>query len=329
MIQKCKDVKMLIWCKCAKRKTHPGGCEIGPRPIDLHLKALRSMGAKIDDARRGFIYAEADRLKGCEIHLDYPSVGATENIMMAAVCAEGDTYIRNAAKEPEIADLQRFLKAMGANVSGAGTGVIFIRGGTSRFKAAEHTVIPDRIVAGTYLIAAGITGGEITLKNVCPEHLIPVISNLKDCGCRIKTNKSDLHITGPVRNKAIDIIRTLPYPGFPTDMQAQMVSLLSVAKGTSIFVETVFENRYKHVEELSRMGADIRVEGRMAVIKGVKKLTGANVTARDLRGGAALVLAGLAADGETIVNEIKHIDRGYEKIEEKLKAVGAAIIRET
>ena len=286
------------------------------------------MGAKIDDARNGFIFAEADKLKGCDIHLDYPSVGATENIMMAAVCAEGDTYIRNAAKEPEIVDLQRFLKGIGAHVTGAGSGVVCIRGGAGRFKAVEHTVIPDRIVAGTYLIAAGMTGGELTLKNVCPEHLIPVISNLRDCGCKIKTNKTDLHIQGPARCKGIDIIRTLPYPGFPTDMQAQMVSMLAVAKGTSIVVETVFENRFKYAEELIRMGADIRLEGRLAVIKGVKKLTGAGVSARDLRGGAALVLAGLAADGETIVNDIKHIDRGYEKIEEKLKMAGAILKRE-
>lgn len=314
--------------KCAHTPTHTGGCEIGPRPIDLHLKALRSMGAKIHDANRGFIYAEAERLKGCDIQLDYPSVGATENVMMAAVCAEGETYIRNAAKEPEIMDLQKFLNGIGADVSGAGTSVIRVKGVNSKFRDIDYTVMPDRIVAGTYMVASGITGGDITLKNVVPEHLIPIISNLRDCGCRINTKKNTLHISGPARPRAIDILRTLPHPGFPTDMQAQMVSMLSIARGTSIVVETVFENRYKHVEELLRMGANIKLEGRLAVIKGVKKLTGASVCAKDLRGGAALVLAGLVADGETVVNEIKHIERGYERIEEKLSQVGALIRRE-
>jgi len=286
------------------------------------------MGARIQDAHRGFIYCEADELKGCEIQLDYPSVGATENIMLASVFAEGETCIRNAAKEPEIVDLQRFLAGLGVEVSGAGTPVIRIKGTRKKLGNIEHKVIPDRIVAGTYMIAAAITGGEILIKNVIPEHVSSIISNLREVGCKINVMENSISVAGPTRPKAVDIIRTLPYPGFPTDMQPQMVALLSVAKGTSIIVETVFENRYKHVEELLRMGANIKLEGRLAVIKGVKQLTGASVCARDLRGGAALVLAGLAADGETIVNDVKHIDRGYEKIEDKLASVGAIIRRE-
>lgn len=312
---------------CASGIIHAGGCEIGPRPIDLHLKALRSMGAKIYDAQRGFIYAEADGLKGCDILLDYPSVGATENIMLASVFAYGETYIHNAAKEPEIVDLQNFLIGMGVDITGAGTSVIRIKGNSDKLRSVKHSVIPDRIVAGTYMVAAAITSGDTVLKNVIPEHLSAVISNLRDCGCRISFKKNKLHISGPARPRAIDTIRTLPYPGFPTDMQAQMVALLSIARGTSMVIETVFENRYKHVEELMRLGANIKLEGRIAVIKGIRKLTGAEVRARDLRGGAALVLAGLAADGETIINDIKHIDRGYENIEGKLAQVGALIRR--
>jgi UDP-N-acetylglucosamine 1-carboxyvinyltransferase len=285
------------------------------------------MGAKINDAQRGFIYAEASELKAADILLDYPSVGATENIMLASIFADGETYIRNAAKEPEIVDLQNFLIGLGVDVSGAGTTVIRIKGSRNRLRDVEHTVIPDRIVAGTYMVAAAITGGDITLKNVIPEHLNAVTSNLRDSGCHINFKKNRLHISGPARPRAIDTIRTLPYPGFPTDMQAQMVALLTIARGTSVIVETVFENRYKHVEELMRMGANIKLEGRIALIKGIKKLTGAEVNAWDLRGGAALVLAGLIAEGETIVNSIKHIDRGYENIEGKLSQVGAVIKR--
>jgi UDP-N-acetylglucosamine 1-carboxyvinyltransferase len=307
---------------------HPGGCEIGPRPIDLHIKALRKMGVKVHDAHHGFLYCEVDKMKGCEIQLDFPSVGATENIMLAAVYAEGETIIRHAAKEPEIIDLQRFLISMGVSVTGAGTSVIRIKGSGKKLKDVEHDVIPDRIVAGTYLIAAGITGGDVTLRNVAAEHIISVISYLRETGCRINTKRNAIHISGPTRPRSIDIIRTLPYPGFPTDMQSQFVSLLSVARGTSIVVETIFENRYKHVEELLRMGADIKLEGRLAVIKGVKKLTGASVAARDLRGGAALVLAGLASEGTTIISGVKYIDRGYEDIEKKLSKVGAIIKRE-
>lgn len=316
-----------ICSNCSSEVSYPGGCEIGPRPIDLHLKALRNMGVKINDAQRGFIYAEVDKLKGCEIQLDYPSVGATENIMMAGIAAEGETIIRNAAREPEIVDLQKYLVGIGANVQGAGSSVIRIKGSNKPFGDIDHTVIPDRIVAGTYMIAAGITGGDILLNNVVPEHIIPIIYNMKECGCKVISKDNTLRVIGPARPRSIDSVRTLPYPGFPTDMQAQLVAMLTVARGTSIVVETVFESRYKHVEELLRMGANIKLEGRLAVIKGVKKLVGASVCAKDLRGGAALVLAGLAADGQTIVNDIKHIDRGYEKLEEKLSQVGALIVR--
>jgi UDP-N-acetylglucosamine 1-carboxyvinyltransferase len=285
------------------------------------------MGVKVQDAQRGFIYCEADRLKGCDIQLDYPSVGATENIMLASVFAEGETLIRNAAKEPEILDLQNYLQATGIQVTGAGTSMIKICGGDHRLRNAEHTIITDRIVTGTYMTAAGITGGELLLRNVIPEHMSSITAILKESGCRISIKGSTMLVIGPSRLRAADIIRTLPYPGFPTDMQAQLVAMLTVARGTSIMVETVFENRYKHVDELLRMGANIKLEGRIAVIKGVKRLIGANVCARDLRGGAALVLAGLAAEGETIISDIKHIDRGYENIEEKLRLAGANIQR--
>lgn len=266
-------------------------------------------------------------MKGCDIQLDYPSVGATENIMLASVFAEGVTCIRNAAKEPEINDLQNFLAGIGIEVSGAGTSVIRICGGNRRLRNAEHTVMTDRIVAGTYMIAAGITGGELVLSNIIPEHLSSIISIMKESGCQIDINDSRLRIIGQPKLNSIDNIRTLPYPGFPTDMQAQVVAMLSVVRGTSIVIETVFENRYKHVDELLRMGANIKLEGRVAIIKGVNRLIGAEVCARDLRGGAALVLAGLAADGETVISDIKHIDRGYNRIEDKLSLVGAVIKR--
>jgi UDP-N-acetylglucosamine 1-carboxyvinyltransferase len=285
------------------------------------------MGAKIQDAQHGFINCEAEKLKGCDILLDLPSVGATENVMLASVFAEGETIIRNAAKEPEIIDLQSFLVKMGVNVNGAGTGVIRIEGRNSKLKDVDHYVIPDRIVAGTYMIASAITGGDLTLTNVIPEHVSSVISNLRDAGCRVNLGRDFIHVTGTFRPRAIDIVRTLPYPGFPTDMQAQLVAYMAVSRGTGIMVETVFESRYKHVDELIRMGANIKLEGRIAVVKGVRKLVGANVTAKDLRGGAALVLAGLSADGQTVINGIKHIERGYENIEHKLAGVGANIKR--
>lgn len=304
----------------------PGGCDIGPRPIDLHLKGLEQLGVKINESH-GIIYCEAPDIKGTEIHLDYPSVGATENILLAAVFAKGTTIIRNAAKEPEIIDLQSFLNEVGAKVTGAGTNNIRIEG-VETLRGGEHTIIPDRIVAGTYLAAAAATCGSLELANINVEHIQPIIAKLRESGCTIKANGNRVHLNSPKRLKAIDTVRTLPYPGFPTDMQAPTMALLSRARGTSIIIETVFENRFKHVEDLVRMGADIKVDGRIAVIRGKNKLMGATVTARDLRGGAALVIAGLSAEGTTVIEGIDHIDRGYEDLHINLQQVGAQIIRE-
>ncbi|NLW22093.1 MAG: UDP-N-acetylglucosamine 1-carboxyvinyltransferase [Tissierellia bacterium] len=303
--------------------SYPGGCEIGPRPIDLHLKALREMGAEIEEAH-GFIYCKIKGLKGCEIQLDYPSVGATENIILAGVKAEGTTIIRNAAREPEIIDLQNYLNKAGARISGAGTSVIIIDG-VKELGNVTHNTIPDRIVAGTYMVASAITGGEIVIKNIIPDHLQATIAKLKEAGCIIYTDNDSLKVIGPKKINSIEMIQTLPYPGFPTDMQAQIMALLSVADGTSIISETVFENRFKHAEELVRMGANIRIFGKVAVVKGVKELTGAKVAAKDLRGGACLVLAGLKAKGTTEVENIYHIERGYEDFHIELKELGADI----
>ena len=306
--------------------SYPGGCEIGPRPIDIHLSGLRRMGTKITEAH-GYINCECDRLKGVEINLDYPSVGATENIMLAATTAEGVTIIQNAAKEPEIVDLQNFLNGMGARISGAGTSTVKIEG-VKEFHDVEHTVIPDRIVAGTLMAAAAITGGNIVLNDVIIDHLKLVSSKLSESGCSITEYQNSIQISCSKKPKAVEVIKTLPYPGFATDMQAQMMAVMTIAKGTSIFIETVFESRYKHVEELMKMGANIKVDGRTAVVRGVKKLTGTEVKAGDLRGGAALVLAGLAAEGTTVVDNVKlHIDRGYDKLENKLAKLGADIHR--
>jgi len=281
---------------------------------------------KITEAH-GYINCECDKLKGVEINLDYPSVGATENIMLAATTADGVTIIQNAAKEPEIIDLQNFLIAMGAKVSGAGTSTVKIEG-VKEFHDAEHAVIPDRIVAGTLMAAAAITGGNVVLRNVIIDHLKPVSSKLSETGCIITEYQNSLHIMCNKKLKAVEVIKTLPYPGFATDMQAQMMAVMTMAKGTSIFIETVFESRYKHVEELMKMGANIKVDGRTAVVRGVRRLTGAEVRAGDLRGGAALVLAGLGAEGTTVVDNVKlHIDRGYDKLENKLAKLGADIHR--
>ncbi|RKD27672.1 UDP-N-acetylglucosamine 1-carboxyvinyltransferase [Caminicella sporogenes DSM 14501] len=315
MLGRCKKIKI----------SYPGGCEIGPRPIDLHLKGLKEMGVNIIEAH-GFLECSVEKLKGAEIHLDYPSVGATENIMMAAVLAEGKTVIRNAAKEPEILDLQDFLTGMGAKIEGAGTSIIQIEGVKS-LNGVQHKIIPDRIVAGTILTAAAITKSEIMVENVIADHLVSTIAKLKEVGCQLNIKNNQIKIKPPKVIKSVEILRTLPYPGFPTDMQAQFMALLSIANGTSIVTETIFENRFKHTEELVRMGAKIKVDGRVAVIKGVKKLTGANVSANDLRGGAALVLAGLAAEGTTIVDNIHHIERGYDNLDIMFKNLGADIKR--
>lgn len=315
MLSRCGQVQI----------SYPGGCDIGARPIDLHLKALKQLGVDIVESY-GFINCRVKKLIGCEIQLDYPSVGATENIILTAVKAKGTTIIRNAAKEPEIIDLQNFLNNAGAKIYGAGTSVIRIDG-VEKLHSVEHTIIPDRIVAGTYMIAAAITGGELILKNIQVDNLQSIIAKLKECGCKIYNNCTTLKIVAPKGLKAVESILTQPYPGFPTDMQSQMMALLTICKGTSVISETVFENRFKHVPELIRMGANIKIIDKVAVIKGVKKLTGTKVKAKDLRGGASLVLAALAAKGTTEIDNIYHIDRGYERFEENLNLLGANIKR--
>jgi len=306
------------------RVSLPGGCAIGARPIDLHLKGLSALGAKID-LGHGYVEAQADKLVGDKIYLDFPSVGATENIMMAATMAEGQTIIQNAAEEPEIVDLANFLNSMGAKVRGAGTDTIKIQG-VKELGGTRHTVIPDRIEAGTYMVAAAITGGDVTIKNALSDHLKPMIAKLKECGVDIYENGDQIRISAPNGITAVDL-KTLPYPGFPTDMQSQFMTLLSVANGTSVINETVFENRFMHVSELARMGANIKIEGHTAVVQGVNILEGAQVRATDLRAGAALILAGLVADGVTEIGDTHHIDRGYVEIENKLRSLGANIER--
>lgn len=306
--------------------SYPGGCEIGPRPIDLHIKVLKSLGVSIQESH-GLLECRTEKLKGCDIQLDFPSVGATENAMLVSVLAEGTTIIRNAAKEPEIVDLQNFLNKMGAKISGAGTSEIYIEG-RKKLTEVEHSIIPDRIFAGTILAAAAITGGEVFLKNVIPEHMRIVLSKFSESGCVIKEENDGVYLKAPERLKSIEMIKTLPYPGFPTDMQSQFLSLMSVAEGTSIITETIFENRFKIVDELAKMGCKIKVDGRIAIVSGVDYLTGARVFAKDLRGGAALVLAGLAAKGETVVENVCHIDRGYDKLEVCINELGGRISRE-
>jgi len=300
----------------------PGGCAIGTRPIDLHLKGFKSLGAHIE-MDHGFIEAKADKLIGTKLYLDFPSVGATENIMMAAVCAEGTTIIENVAEEPEIVDLANFLNEMGANVKGAGTNTIKIKG-VEALKGATHTVIPDRIEAGTYMVAAAITKGDVLVDNVLIDHLKPTIAKLREIGCEVFEMDNSVRVIGPKEIKPTDI-KTLPHPGFPTDMQSQFMALLSVSKGTGVVIETVFENRFMNVQELNRMGANIKIEGRSAVVQGVDQLQGSTVNATDLRAGAALVLAGLVSEGETVIGDTYHIFRGYVDIDKKLNALGANI----
>jgi len=303
----------------------PGGCAIGTRPVDLHIKGFAAMGAEITQGH-GYIEARTrGKLIGSKIYLDFPSVGATENIIMAATLAEGQTIIENAAIEPEIVDLVTFLTSMGAEIKGAGTDTIKING-VERLRGTSHAIIPDRIEAGTFMVAAAITGGDITIENVLPDHLKPISAKLRETGVEVSEELTSIRVIGNNSLKAIDI-KTHPYPGFPTDMQAQMTALMSKAEGTSIIIEAIFENRFMHVSELKRMGANIKIEGRSAVIEGTPNLMGAQVKATDLRAGAALILAGLAAEGTTEITEIEHIERGYLGIEKKLRALGANIIR--
>ncbi|MCE5195625.1 MAG: UDP-N-acetylglucosamine 1-carboxyvinyltransferase [Negativicutes bacterium] len=302
----------------------PGGCAIGSRPVDLHLKGMQALGAEIS-LSNGYVHAKAARLKGNQIYLDFPSVGATQNIMMAATLAEGSTVIENAAAEPEISDLATFLSSCGAHIHGAGTDVIRVEG-VRQLHGCQHEVIPDRIEAGTFLIAAAITGGDVFVEGAVSQHMKPVLAKLREVGCLIQDQREGIRIQGPVKLLPTHVT-TLPHPGFPTDMQAQMMALLTLAEGNSLITETVFENRFQHTEELMRMGANIRIDGRTAFLQGVRQLTGAQVQVTDLRAGAALVLAGMAAEGETRVHQIYHIDRGYVKLEEKLRGIGAAIQR--
>lgn len=305
----------------------PGGCSIGARPIDLHLKGFRALGAEItitDD----YIEARAPEggLVGAAIYLDFPSVGATENIMMAAVLANGTTYIENAAEEPEITDLANLINKMGGKIKGAGTDNIKIEG-VSSLHGAEHTVIPDRIEAGTFMLAAAITRGQLLLRNITPDHLKPVTAKLRECGVTVELGDEGMYVIADDRELTSTDIKTMPYPGFPTDIQSPFMAFLTTVYGSSTVIETVFENRFMHVAELNRMGANIEIIGNRATIKGGRKLKGTSVIATDLRAGAAMVLAGLVAEGETQVSEIYHIERGYEDFIEKFRAVGANIRR--
>lgn len=303
----------------------PGGCAIGSRPIDQHLKGFEAMGATVK-VGNGFIEAEAlEGLHGAKIYLDFPSVGATENIMMAAVLAKGTTIIENVAKEPEIVDLANFLNKMGAKVKGAGTGTIKIEGVEQLF-GIEHNIIPDRIEAGTFMVAAAITGGNVLVKGAVPEHLSSLIAKMEEMGVIIEEEQDGIRVIGPDILKAVDI-KTMPHPGFPTDMQSQMMALLLRAQGTSMITETVFENRFMHVEEFRRMNAQVKIDGRSVIMNGPSNLQGAEVAATDLRAAAALILTGLVAEGVTRVTELKHLDRGYVGFHEKLAVLGADIER--
>ncbi len=305
----------------------PGGCEIGLRPIDLHLSAMEQFGATVK-TENGLIICSAGEkgLTGTKITLSFPSVGATENIILAGVLAKGTTVITNAAREPEISDLADFLNRCGARIHGAGDSTVTIEG-VNKLCSTEHTVIPDRIAASTYMIAAAVTNGRICLKDVIPSHIGPAVQPLREAGCDVRVSGRWVCLSAPPRLHRIRMIRTMPYPGFPTDVQAQIMALTSVCEGTSVIVENIFESRFKHIGELIRFGAKISAEGRMAVVEGVRKLYGANVKATDLRGGSAMIIAGLCAEGTTQISEIHHIDRGYEKPEEVLSFLGADIRR--
>ena len=305
--------------------SYPGGCDIGLRPIDLHLSGLKKLGVEIVE-KDGYIHCSADRLQGAEILLDFPSVGATENIILAAVKAAGITVIRNAAKEPEIADLQRFLNAMGAKVRGAGGGTVVVEG-VERLHGVDYTPIGDRIEAGTYLIAAASCGGEMEIEGVPAENIAALLHKLRENGCKIHTKNDKIELYSDGKLKSVNLVETMPFPGFPTDLQAQYSALSATAKGATLVVENLFETRYRYAAELKRMGADITVRGRAAFIRGVEKLHGASVTAGDLRGGAALVVAALRAEGQSSVMDLSHIDRGYAEFEGTLRNLGAKIKR--
>jgi UDP-N-acetylglucosamine 1-carboxyvinyltransferase len=304
------------------RVSLPGGCDIGSRPMDLHLKGVRALGAHVD-IEHGYIYAQRRESQGSRIYLDFPSVGATENLMMMANKTPGVSIIENAAKEPEIVDLANFLNSMGAKVRGAGTDIIKIEG-VSKLKAVRYAIIPDRIEAGTYMIAAAISGGEVLVENVIPTHLHPIVAKLQEVGANVRETDQGIIVKAGSKILRADI-KTMPYPGFPTDMQSQMLALLALADGTSVVVENIFENRFQIVDELNRMGAKIKLEGHAAVVEGTEHLYGARVKATDLRAGAALIIAALAAQGETIIEDAIHIFRGYENITEKLSKLGARI----
>lgn len=307
--------------------TYPGGCEIGLRPIDLHLSGLRALGVEVRE-EGGVIHCDGGSMHAGEVHLDYPSVGATENVIMASVCLPGTTTIHNAAREPEIVDLCRFICAMGGRVLGAGSPTVVVDG-VKRLHGTAYAPMPDRIVAGTLLAAGAITGGTIELTNAPVADMHAVCAKLREMGCALREERDTIHLEAPRRLTAFPLLQTQPHPGFPTDMQAQMLALLSVAEGTGVIVENVFENRFTHAGDLNRMGARIICSGRTAIVRGVEGLTGAHVTARDLRGGAALVLAGLKAQGETVIEHAELIDRGYERIEKQLNSLGALITRST
>ncbi|MBB6214526.1 UDP-N-acetylglucosamine 1-carboxyvinyltransferase [Anaerosolibacter carboniphilus] len=306
------------------RVAYPGGCDIGTRPIDQHIKGFEALGAKVN-IDHGIVHVEADELVGAEIYLDVVSVGATINIMLAACRAKGTTIIDNAAKEPHVVDVANFLNSMGADIRGAGTDVIKIHG-VDEMRGCTYSVIPDQIEAGTFMIIAAATGGDVVVDNVIPKHLDPITAKLREMGLEIEENGESIRIMGNGRPKKCNI-KTLVYPGFPTDLQQPMSALLTQAIGTSIVTETIYEGRFKHVDELKRMGAKIKVEGRVAVIEGIERLSGAAVSATDLRAGAALIVAGLMAEGFTEIENIHYIDRGYENIEQKLVSLGAKISR--
>ncbi len=300
----------------------PGGCNIGSRPIDQHLKGFRALGADVD-IEHGKIVAEAEQLKGTHLYFDVVTVGATINVMMAAALADGVTIMENVAKEPHVVDVANFLNSMGANIRGAGTDVIKIRGVKALHKT-EYSIIPDQIEAGTFMFAAAATQGDVTVKNVIPKHLDATISKLIDIGCEVQESDDAVRVVANGRLRCTQV-KTLPYPGYPTDMQPQIGVTLALAKGTSTITESIFENRFKYLDELARMGANIKIEGNSAIIEGVEKLSGARISAPDLRAGAALCIAGLATDGITIIDDIKYIQRGYERFEEKLQSLGGVI----